>query len=112
MADRYRGPQPWEVDVSKFWVQVDGNIYCAEGDIPTCGRAKLQNPSAQRSDLLGQLQEATDRINAVLEETSSRSKAADAGLEIAFLLIRNPGGEDQFRLGYIDTRTKVTTYFC
>jgi hypothetical protein len=96
--------------VSKFWVKMDGDTFCAEGSPPTCFEQNLENPPLQKSaHAFNQLQEATDRINKILEEMASHGPSTSH--KIAFLAVRGPDGQDYLQLSYVDTSVKVTTFF-
>lgn len=96
--------------MSRFWVTINGKTYCFNGNPSTCFRAQLEGPPIQESDLaLNQLQEATARINGILEEVAIG--ALDAGRELAFLALRDTGGRDRLQLGYVDAGAEIDTYF-
>lgn len=95
----------------RMWVRRSGNFWaaCASSRVSSCFGAPLENPSDQDPARgHSQLQEATDRINRILEELAQNPP--DAGLRLALLALPHPDGEDRLQLSYIDTSVEVTTY--
>jgi hypothetical protein len=79
--------------------------------VTTQHRRRLEDPDPQDRALdQGQLVEATNRINELLEGVA-RDLPPDSGLEISFIALPSADGEDRLQLSYIDISEEVATYF-
>lgn len=96
--------------MGRCWVRRGGRIICATCSVTTCFPRLLEDPPDQEPDFdHDQLLEATNRINEILERAVRA--LPDTGVEIAFLAVRGPTGQDDcLRLAYVDTSEETTTY--
>lgn len=96
--------------MGRCWVRMGKRIICATCSVTTCFRRRIEDPPDQEPNFdRGQLLDATNSINEILERAAR--DLPDTGVEIAFIAVRGPAGEDdRLRLAYVDTSEETATY--